>query len=210
MLLEMARAPTDGHHGVVTYHHLLPHPRVSRGPVESITARVFAVRAQALTLQFALRGDLRRIRIPPEADGGRADGLWRHTCFEAFVRRADAPGYLELNFSPSGRWQAYQFTAYREGMMPADLPQPASITIGQRERVDAVPEVNAAHDDALVLEALVHLPVPGAQAGAELRLALSAIVEDAAGALSYWALRHGPGQPDFHHPDAFVLTLEQR
>ena len=94
-------------------------------------------------------------------------------------------------------------------MTSANLPQPASITIGQRERVDAVTEAKAAHEDALVLEALVHLPVPGAQAGAELRLALSAIVEDETGALSYWALRHGPGQPDFHHPDAFVLTLEQ-
>jgi len=201
----MARAPPDGHHGVVTHHYLLPHPLAPRGPVESITARVSAAPSQALTLQFALRGNLRRIRIPSQADGGRADALWRHTCFEAFVRRADAPGYLELNFSPSGRWQAYQFAAYREGMTPADLPQPASISIHPRVRAA---ETVAAQGDALVLDALIHLPARGTQVGPKLRLALSAVVEDDTGALSYWALRHGPGRPDFHHPDAFVLTLD--
>jgi len=42
---------------------------------------------------------------------------------------------------------------------------------------------------------------------ASLSLALSAIVEDDSGKLSYWALRHPPGEPDFHHPDAFALEI---
>jgi len=37
--------------------------------------------------------------------------------------------------------------------------------------------------------------------------ALSAVIEDDDGAFSYWALRHPPGKPDFHHPDAFALML---
>ena len=41
-----------------------------------------------------------------------------------------------------------------------------------------------------------------------LRLALSAVVEADDGTLSYWALRHPPGRPDFHHADGFVLRLE--
>jgi hypothetical protein len=28
------------------------------------------------------------------------------------------------------------------------------------------------------------------------------------GALSYWALRHPPGKPDFHHPAGFALELD--
>ena len=40
------------------------------------------------------------------------------------------------------------------------------------------------------------------------RLALAAVVEETSGALSYWALRHPPGAPDFHHADGFVLALE--
>ena len=41
-----------------------------------------------------------------------------------------------------------------------------------------------------------------------IRLALSAVVEAADGELSYWALRHPPGRPDFHHIDAFDLQLD--
>ncbi len=39
------------------------------------------------------------------------------------------------------------------------------------------------------------------------RLALSAVIEELDGTKSYWALRHPPGKPDFHHPDCFQLTL---
>jgi hypothetical protein len=38
-------------------------------------------------------------------------------------------------------------------------------------------------------------------------IALSAVIEEADGTKSYWALRHPPGPPDFHHPDCFALNL---
>jgi hypothetical protein len=38
-------------------------------------------------------------------------------------------------------------------------------------------------------------------------LGLSAVVEHADGARSYWALQHPPGKPDFHHPDSFAMQL---
>ena len=44
---------------------------------------------------------------------------------------------------------------------------------------------------------------------AVLSLALAAVVEDEHGALSYWALKHPPGRPDFHHPDAFAAELDE-
>ena len=40
------------------------------------------------------------------------------------------------------------------------------------------------------------------------QLGLSAVVEAADGGLSYWALKHPPGKPDFHHVDAFALQLD--
>ena len=46
-----------------------------------------------------------------------------------------------------------------------------------------------------------------AREGLDLKLALTAVVEDGSGRLSYWALRHAPGKPDFHHPDGFVLEF---
>jgi hypothetical protein len=49
--------------------------------------------------------------------------------------------------------------------------------------------------------------IPATQTRTMLSLALSAVVEERNGALSYWALRHSPGKPDFHHPEAFALEL---
>ena len=43
---------------------------------------------------------------------------------------------------------------------------------------------------------------------ARLSLALSAVIEEEDGTISYWALKHPPGKPDFHHPDAFALEIE--
>jgi len=43
---------------------------------------------------------------------------------------------------------------------------------------------------------------------AKLKLALAMVVEDAGGALSYWALNHAGGKPDFHHASGFILELD--
>ena len=73
---------------------------------------------------------------------------------------------------------------------------PPTITL----RVDA---------DRLELEAVARIAEPAAELGdAELRLALSAVIEEQNGQRSYWALRHPPGPPDFHHPDGFALPLD--
>jgi len=62
--------------------------------------------------------------------------------------------------------------------------------------------------DQFELTATVHLDglTPLCDAVA-LRLALAAVIEDHRGGLSYWALEHPPGEPDFHHPDSFTLDL---
>jgi hypothetical protein len=191
----------------VTYHALLAHPSSPAVADLTLTAQAQRLRADALTLSFVLSGPLQHVRVPAETSGTRADELWRHTCFEAFVALAGVPGYLEFNFSPSLAWQAYRFSARRVGMTPAHLPAPPVLTVGHRVRSGAQARVRGA-DDALVLEALVCLPEPYAEEGQPLHLALSAVLEDEGGVLSYWALRHAPGRPDFHHPDAFALTLD--
>src|SRR3979411_2974518 len=45
--------------------------------------------------------------------------LWRHTCFEAFVRSSPGPDYYEFNFAPSTQWAAYRFNSYRSGIRVA-------------------------------------------------------------------------------------------
>jgi hypothetical protein len=146
-----------------------------------------------LRLRYVLAGDLDRLRIPPQQPPGRADKLWQHTCFEAFVAAEGSEGYTEFNFAPSTAWAAYGFTGYRAGMTQLDLPRLPRIAVERRL-------------DRLALEVEVDLAVlPGGRG--DLRLALSAVLEASDGSLSYWALRHPPGKPDFHHADGFALRL---
>ena len=44
------------------------------------------------------------ILMPPTTEAARSEELWRHTCFEAFVRASSAAEYYEFNFSPSTPW----------------------------------------------------------------------------------------------------------
>jgi hypothetical protein len=37
---------------------------------------------------------------------------------------------------------------------------------------------------------------------------LTAVLEEADGVKSYWALAHGPGKADFHHAACFAARLE--
>src|SRR5262245_48118182 len=132
----------------------------------------------ALSVRFILAADFDRLRIPPRRRPRFADGLWRHTCFEVFVA-SRSRAYREYNFSPSGEWASYDFASYRR-------------RVGARPRRPSV----------RVLRNGLQAKVP---AGA--RIGLAAVIEEKNGTLSYWALRHAPGRPDFHHRRAFALRL---
>ena len=41
-----------------------------------------------LTFEYSLTGELTRLAIPRRAPSARADKLWEHTCFEAFIAPA--------------------------------------------------------------------------------------------------------------------------
>ncbi|MEN8713068.1 MAG: hypothetical protein ABF326_12840, partial [Arenicellales bacterium] len=101
------------------------------------------------------------------------------------------PGYREFNLSPSGEWAVYEFQSYRNGGV---LEGECSPGIAMRKTKDQL-ELGAEISQGLLPQ------------GRSLRLGLSAVVEDVDGILSYWALRHPPGKPDFHHTDAFALQM---
>ncbi len=163
---------------------LTPHPDTPSSAVERIEVEVER-REDFIWLRYAVYGDVGRVLWPQAVDPGRADDLWRHTCFEVFAPTDD--GYREFNLSPSGGWASYRFGGYRSGMAPAD------------ERAQVLD--SEATEAWVTLEALVEAPADAAGIG------LSAVIEDIDGAISYWALAHPPGKPDFHHPDSFALIL---
>lgn len=148
-----------------------------------------------LLLRYLVTGTMRDLRLPPLTVPARSDGLWRHTCFEAFLRAAPDGAYTEVNFAPSLHWAAYRFSGYRSGMRVAD-------EIG-------MPRVEVRSDTgSFELQAALELGgVPDLPGDGVWRLGLSAVIEDTSGGLSYWALAHAPGDPDFHHSDCLALEL---
>jgi hypothetical protein len=148
-----------------------------------------------LGLRYVLTGAIDRLRIPPLRPSERTDELWRHTCFEAFIAIEGEAGYDELNFSPSTEWAVYHFNRYRFGMACATDVEARDIAV-------------RSEPSRLQLEVSVPLEKLAATAGGRaLQLALAAVVEAKDGTLSYWALRHPSGKPDFHHRDGFAITL---
>lgn len=168
---------------------LIPHPDTPCPVLTSVHAGA-ALTADALVLSYILRGDLTALRLPEAAPGERIEGLWRHTCCEAFLMAEDG-GYREFNFAPSGAWQAYEFRTYRDGGPLADAPAPGIVCRLTPGR----------------LTLTTRLPRAALPAGSSLRLGLTAVIETPDGGLSYWALRHAAGKPDFHHTHAFALKL---
>ena len=174
---------------------LVCHPSTVKDGPYAIRIAYGYTQANVLGLRYVLTGPVDRLRVPPLKASERADELWRHTCFEAFVGIAGEEAYDELNFAPSTQWAAYHFARYRFGMACAMDVEARDLAV-RRE------------PERLQLEVSVPLQKLAATAGDRpLRLALAAVVESGDGTLSYWALRHPSGQPDFHHRDGFTITL---
>lgn len=173
---------------------LLPHPSTQPSPPFTVWAS--AERSAAfgntatLNLWFGVSAPTTRFLIPePAAEPARRDELWRSTCFECFLKEEGQASYQEWNFSSSGDWAAYDFTATREGMADAPAANPPYLRT----------------EDNLTwwgLGATLSIPV-----AKRFNLGLSAVLEEQSGAKTYWALHHPSEQPDFHHPDCFTARL---
>lgn len=176
-------------------HELACHPATPCAVLESVVVEL-AQQGDRLSAVYALTGRVAQLRVPAVKTPVRRDDLWRHLCCELFVRIAGQPGYCELNFAPSREWAAYAFTAYREGMTRLPMAQPPVITT----------EVSLGR---LQLQVDCPLNVAGVLSASGKRIfGCSVVVEDSTGALSYWALRHPSGQPDFHHDDGFMGEMD--
>ena len=98
--------------------------------------------------------------------------------------RLGAGAYSEFNFAPSERWAAYDFTGYRTGMAERAMARAPVIT--PRRGGDVL-----FCDVAIASATLPPLPW---------RYGLTAVLEEAGGVKSYWALAHPAEKPDFHDP----------
>lgn len=167
------------------------HPDAACEALLGIEACVTSNAAGGLRVAYVLEGEIERLRIPAPRRARVAERLWQHTCCEIFIARRGAAGYREFDLSPSGEWAAYEFTRYREGHLLDDSSLSPGIVVRNGPRQ---------------LRLSASLPVTYRQ---ELLIGLAAVIEEKSGALSYWALRHAPGKPDFHHPYGLILELDE-
>ena len=174
--------------------HALPltcHPSTLTDAITSFIASAARYADGWLHFRYVVQSDIGRIVLPAPATPRHTDELWRNTCFEAFIATEDNSAYVECNFAPSGAWATYRFARYRNRMTAIVPIEPPRITL-HKER------------DSLVLEAVLKLDE---FASHPLRIGLTAVIEDKAGKLSCWALRHPRAKPDFHHRGGFILRL---
>lgn len=171
---------------------LLPHAATPCAVLDALRVEVAPAADGRLRLSYRLSGRLAALRLPAKAAPERADGLWRHTCCEAFVGVPGDPAYREFNFSPSGRWAAYAFAGPRRRVADPALDPPA---------IDVVA-------GAQQLRLVATLPASALPAAPRLELGLSAVIEATDGARSYWALCHAAPAPDFHRRESFTFRLD--
>lgn len=165
---------------------LLRHP-------DSLSLAAASVQAESrateniLILSYTVKGKISDIHLPAIKPPKFGEELWRHTCFEAFVRTDSTSDYYEFNFAPSNEWAVYRFSGYRDGMQVAKEVSAPAIEIhhGPEEFM-----LRASID----LDGLNALP-----RHASWRLGVSVVIEDNRGCKSFWAMTHPPGKPDFHH-----------
>jgi|SRR5579863_1663829 len=173
---------------------LSAHPTTGCEGIHGVEVQARVADGVDFAFDYLLQGDTSLVRVPAASSAERADGLWKHTCFEAFIALGQSTAYYELNFAPTGQWAAYRFTAYREEMAPLPLAEDPRIRV-------------RCSSERLELSVTLRLQ-PAELGGPKARkAAFAAVVEKQDGTLCYWAARHPAEKPDFHHPDAFVLEL---
>lgn len=178
------------------------HPDSLCSAVTNVDVEITRPQSDSLILAYVVTGQIGDLLMPRVAAAARTDELWRHTCFEAFVRGPSGAEYYEFNFAPSTQWAAYQFDSYRCGMRIATEIKTPRIEVEK-------------NSERFILRASLELhrlsiPVPsgGGTGGATIwHLGVSAVIEETGGCQSYWALAHPPGKADFHHSDGFAIKI---
>lgn len=150
-----------------------------------------------LVLDCAFLGTLAEIAIPPPAAApARRGRLFEATCLELFLAERGLAPYREFHLTPAGHWNAYRFTGYRAGMR--EDPAFSSMPFRVRRKPEA-------------LRVSLELPLGGIlPAEAPLEAAVCAVVRDASGGRSHWALAHPGPRPDFHRREGFGILLPGR
>ncbi len=164
-------------------------------PVPDLRLEVAVARhSNRLALNYALTGDLSSVMVPATSPiPSRRDELWQETCFEFFVAPKGSLQYWEFNLAPSGDWNVYHLSDYRQGMQA-------------EARLVALPFTVRGRPDSLSLDLETDLDsiIPK---DAPIQMAITAVIKRIDGTFGYWALAHCGPQPDFHRRESFAIVV---
>ena len=145
-----------------------------------------------LTLQYSLIGNHTTLILPSSKKSpSHKEGLYRHTCFEAFVGGGKTDKYTEFNFSPSGDWCAIFFDNYRKPSNQQGVEKPNKLLLSPLTLTE----------NSLNLKVVIDL---SALKTPPLKLGLSTVLEHSDNSLSYWSLSHGNEKADFHNSEHWL------
>ncbi|HAG92296.1 MAG TPA: hypothetical protein DCL41_10505 [Bdellovibrionales bacterium] len=119
--------------------------------------------------------------LKSELSRERKDELWKSNCFELFFSFGQA-SYFEMNLSPSGDWQFYEFETYRQR---AALPNEFQIFQLQSQKSKDGYEISGTIESQTLNLTEIQSLHP-------------CVILNLNGKNSFWAPQHNLGSPDFH------------
>lgn len=136
----------------------------------------------SLFVKFEIRGDVKNILWPTSPAKGRHHELWKQTCFELFTSESLTPEspYFEVNVAPTGAWNIYEFSSYRQGMKESQ----------NYKILDISSEVS---DNQALLEFRLEMDHTLPKF-----IGLTCVIQTQDGDSQYWALQHSSPKADFH------------
>lgn len=142
--------------------------------------------------KFSLIGDLRKVQLPlPVNHSERRNELWKSTCFEVFAQLGSSE-YIELNISPEGHWNCYEFTSYRNGMHESALVR----------NIDFKLETQDSSHYSCLIKIWLQKPLRPHLMG------LTSVIKTQSEGLQYWSLRHSGDKADFHRSEDWLITFD--
>jgi hypothetical protein len=171
---------------------LVPFPNSACPPDITIYGKLRVILSKP-SITFILHDPDACLDIPPTIkEPERIHELWQETCFEWFLSPSGSKRYWEFNISPTGDWNVYRFSDYRQ-----EMTTEGELSLAVTSHREATSLIIKAEFDLARLSLMEQ----------KLDIGISAVVKEKTGRMSFWALTHLAEKADFHLRNSFTLAL---
>ena len=176
---------------------MILHP-FNESAVDISISALLSWKGNILEADYFLKGSLQNIVKLSDSptSNHRRQGLWKTTCFEWFIKPVGSEFYWEANFSADGDWNIFKLDGYRRNLI-------------EEAHISSVRTIVKNADIEWHLKTQVDFSALKLPKGSRFHAHLSAVIETVDEKKHYWSLKHSQKQPDFHHPDHFILEIQK-